>query len=127
MRTLHRNKIRIYYANYRDKTPLKDEYGNLTGEYEISYTTPVEVCANVSAARGESTTRQFGEDVSYDRIIVIDDPGFPITETSVLWIDTPPEIAEDGTTNTPHDYIVKQVAPSLNSVSIAVSKVNVRG
>ena len=127
MRTLDRNKIRIYYANYRDKTPLKDEYGNLTGEYEVTYDNPVAVKANVSAARGESTTRQFGDDVRYDRIIVLDDPSFPIAETSILWIDTPPEIAEDGSTETPHDYIVKQVAPSLNSVSIAVSKVSVRG
>ena len=126
MRTLTRNKIRIYYANYRDKSPLKDEYGNLTGEYEVTYENPVAVMANVSAARGESTTRQFGEDVSYDRIIVLDDPAFPIAETSILWIDTLPEIAEDGTTEAPHDYIVKQVAPSLNSVSIAVSKVDVR-
>lgn len=127
MRTLARNKIRIFYANYRDKTPLQDEYGNLTGEYKVTYEKPVAVMANVSAARGESTTRQFGEDVSYDRIIVLDDPAFPIAETSILWIDALPEIADDGTTQTPHDYIVKQVAPSLNSVSIAVSKVTVRG
>ena len=125
MRTLTRNKIRIYYANYRDKTPLKDEYGNLTGEYRITYGNPVAVMANVSAARGESTTRQFGDEVRYDRIIVIDDPTFPVAETSILWIDTQPEIAEDGSTTTPHDYIVKQVAPSLNSMSIAVSKVSV--
>ena len=127
MRSLSRNKVRIFYANYQGKTPLNDEYGNLTGEYEISYTNPMEVCANVSAARGESTTRQFGEDVRYDRIIVLDDPGFPIAETSVLWIDTRPEIKADGTTDTPYDYIVKQVATSLNSVSIAVSKVSVSG
>ena len=125
MRTLVRNKIRIFYANYKSKTPLKDEYGNLTGEYEITYEKPVAVMANVSAARGETTTCQFGEDVRYDRIIVIDDPAFPIAETSILWIDTLPEITEDGSTNAPHDYIVKQVAPSLNSVSIAVSKVSV--
>lgn len=127
MRTLVRNKIRIYYANYRDKIPLKDEYGNKTGEYDIIYDNPVEIKANVSAARGEATTRQFGEDESYDRVIVLDDPKIPITATSILWIDTLPEIAEDGSTETPHDYIVKQVATSLNSVSIAVSKVNVRG
>ena len=126
MRTLNRNKICIYYANYHDKTPLEDGYGNLTGEYKITYGNPVAVMANVSAARGESTTRQFGEDVSYDRIVVLDDPAFPIAETSILWIDTLPEIAENGTTETPYDYIVKQVAPSLNSVSIAVSKVSVR-
>ena len=126
MRTLARNKIRIFYANYRDKVPLRDEYGNLTGEYDIAYDNPVEIRANVSAARGEATTRQFGDDESYDRVIVLDDPGFPIAVTSILWIDTPPEIAKDGSTDTPHDYIVKQVATSLNSVSIAVSKVNVR-
>ena len=127
MRMLARNKIRIFYANYREKVPLKDEYGNKTGEYDIIYDDPVEIKANVSAARGEATTRQFGEDENYDRVIVLDDPKFPITATSILWIDTLPEIAEDGSTKTPHDYIVKQVAASLNSVSIAVSKVNVRG
>ena len=126
MRTLNRNKVRIYYANYRDKTPIKDEYGNLTGEYSVSYDNPVSVMANVSAARGEATTRQFGDDQSYDRVIVLDDPKFPISTTSILWLDTQPEILEDGSTGTPHDYIVKQVAASLNSVSIAVSKVSVR-
>ena len=127
MRALNRNKIRIFYANYRAKNPLRDEYGNLTGEYEISYDNPIAIMANVSAARGEATTRQFGDDESYDRIIVLDDPKFPIAVTSILWIDTLPEISKDGGTETPHDYIVKQVATSLNSVSIAVSKVNVRG
>ena len=126
MRTLQRNKIRIFYANYLKKTPLKDEYGNLTGEYDIVYDNPVEIKANVSAARGEATTRQFGEDESYDRVIVMDDPNTQINVSSVLWIDTLPEIKADGSTDTPYDYIVKQVAPSLNSVSIAVSKVNVR-
>jgi hypothetical protein len=33
---------------------------------------------------------------------------------------------DDGTTETPHDYVVKKVARSLNSVSIAISKVAVR-
>ena len=49
MRTLNRNKIRIYYANYVGKTPIKDEYGNLTGEYKISYDRPFALMANVSA------------------------------------------------------------------------------
>lgn len=182
MRTLARNKIRIYYANYLGKSPLKDEYGNLTGEYDLVYDKPIEMKANVSAAMGEATTRQFGDDEGYDRVIVLDsrtateviahtgrfesrssiivkDDGagnvsitsddikvtdngemeiqlspaefepysskFPINVSTVFWIDTLPEIAEDGTTNTPHDYIVKKVATSLNSVSIAVSKVSV--
>ena len=126
MRTLARNQVRIYYANFREKIPLTDEYGNLNGEYEIVYDIPVEVNANVSAAKGESVTRQFGEDEAYDRVIVMDDPKVPIDTSSVLWIDTLPEIKSDGSTNTPYDYIVKPVSPSLDSISIAVSKVNVR-
>ena len=38
-----------------------------------------------------------------------------------------PILAEDGSTETPHDYIVKKVARSLNSVTIAISKVVVSG
>ena len=126
MRCLHRNKVRIFYANYVSRDPIEDEYGNLTGEYHIQYGGPQEAAGNVSAARGEVTTRQFGDDESYDRVIVMDDPNVPIKKSSILWIETMPVIKSDGTTDTPHDYIVKQVAPSLNSVSIAVSKVNVR-
>ena len=125
MKALARNKSRICYANFRAKNPIQDEYGNLTGEYDIVYDNPVEIKANVSAARGESTTRQFGEDESYDRVIVMDDPTVPINVSSILWIDALPEIKADGSTDTPYDYIVKRVALSLNSVSIAVSKVSV--
>ena len=127
MRILQRNRVRIFYANYIGKVPVTDENGFKTGEYKILYSNPEETGGNVSSARGEVVTRQFGDDVSYDRVIVMDDPKVPITESSVLWIETMPTIFPDGTTDTPYDYIVKHVAPSLNSVSIAVSKVNVRG
>ena len=106
---------------------MKDDYGNLTGEYEISYDKPVQLLGNISAARGETITRQFGDDVAYDRVIVLEDPLCPIDEFSILWIDTPPVLDADGNTETPHDYMVRKVARSINSVSIAVSKVNVRG
>ena len=44
-------------------------------------------------------------------------------------VDTDGALAksETGEIITPHDYIVKKVARSLNSVSIAICKVNVRG
>ena len=126
MKCLRRNRVRIFYANYIDREPVKDEYGNLTGEYTLQYGNPQEAEGNVSATRGEVTTRQFGDDENYDRVIVMDDPKVPIEKSSILWIESMPVIKSDGTTDTPHDYIVKQVAPSLNSVSIAVSKVNVR-
>lgn len=90
---------------------------------------------NISAAKGESSTRQFGEDESYDKVIVHCNPKLEIDEYSVLWIDRMPvrdrtgnlALDEDGNETTPHDYIVKRVARSINSVSVAISKVNVRG
>lgn len=125
MRCMNRNKVKFFYALYLDKTPIKDDYGNDTGEYEVKHGSPVEFSANISAAKGETQTRQFGENEIYDKVIVMDENAPPIDEYSILWVDSTPTIKEDGTTETPHDYIVKKVAKSLNVVSVAISKVNV--
>ena len=127
MRCLQRNRVRIFYANCIGRDPVMDEYGNQTGEYKVRYSNPKEAVGNVSAARGEIATHQFGDYESYDRVIVMDDPNVPIDTSSILWIKEMPVIKPDGTTDTPHDYVVRQVATSLNSVSIAISKVSVRG
>ena len=134
MRCMVRNKSYFYYALYDCQTELKDEYGNATGQYDISYADPVKMLGNVSAAQGEIQSRQFGDSETYDKVIVLDNPSTPIDEYSILWVDTVPELTEDGhlaldekgEVKTPHDYIVKKVARSLNGVSIAISKVAVR-
>ena len=118
MRCMVRNKQKFYYALYIGKNELKDEYGNLTGEYEVVYGNPVETKGNVSSAMGEIQVQQFGGSEGYDKVIVLDNPNTPIDEYSILLVDTLPHFA-------PHDYIVKKVARSLNSVSIAISKVKV--
>ena len=124
MRCLTVNKSTFFYALHKGQTEIVDEYGNATGQYSISYADPVPMRGNVSAARGEIQSRQFGESETYDKVIVLDNPNTPIDEYSVLWVDTLPELV-DGTTSTPHDYVVKKIARSLNSVSIAISKVTV--
>ena len=133
MRCMQRNKVKFFYALYEGKEAITDEYGNVTGEYAVKHGNPIEFSANLSAAKGETQTRQFGENVSYDKVIAMDNDSPPIDEYSILWIDTTPELNEDGSlavdskgeVKTPHDYIVKKVARSLNSVSYAVSKVSV--
>lgn len=127
MRCMNRNKVKFFYALYLGKAPIKDEYGNDTGEYEVKHGSPVEFSANISAAKGETQTRQFGENEIYDKVIVMDENAPPIDEYSILWVDSTPTIKEDGTTETPHDYIVKKVTKSLNVVSVAISKVVVSG
>lgn len=133
MKCLERNKVRFFYSLYQGKEAITDDYGNVTGEYELKYGNPVEWYANISAAKGETQTQQFGENEAYDKVIVMDNEAPPINEYSVLWIDSAPQLDEDGSlvTNdqgeivTPHDYIVKKVAKSLNVVSLAICKVTV--
>lgn len=126
MRCLVRNQSKFYYASYNGKKEFIDEYGNATGEYEVLHSNPIKAFGNVSSARGETQVRQFGESESYDKVIVLDNLNTPIDEYSILWVDTLPHLNEDGSTDTPHDYVVKKVAHGLNSVSIAISKVNVQ-
>lgn len=127
MRCLLRNMRDFYFALYENKVDIEDEYGNKTGEYEIVYGKPIKSKANISAAQGEVQSRQFGDSESYDKVITLGDIDTPINEYSILWVDNLPTIESDGTTKTPHDYIVKKVAKSLNVVSVAISKVTVSG
>ena len=127
MRCMVRNKKKFYYASYIESNEITDEYGNKTGEYEITYGNPIEARGNVSGAQGEIQIRQFGESENYDKVIVLDNIDTPINEYTVLWVDTLPLLNEDGSTSTPYDYIVKKVSRTINSVSIAISKVTVRG
>lgn len=125
MRCLVRNKTKFYYASYIGETEIIDEYGNATGEYKILYGNPTKYLGNISAAQGEMQSRQFGESESYDKVIVLNDRNAPIDEHSILWVDTLPHLNEDGTTDTPHDYVVTRKAVSLNCVSLAIRKVRV--
>lgn len=123
MKCLERNKILIYYSLYLGKEAIKDEYGNESGEYRILYGEPAALKANVSPAKGSSNIEQFGNDLEYDKVIVLDDMACPIDENTVLFVDIEPKSDNDG--NLLFDYRVKKVARSLNSISVAISKVTV--
>lgn len=134
MRCLLRNMRDFHFAMYSGKNEITDEYGNKTGEYEVIYSNPIKCKGNISAAQGEVQSRQFGDSESYDKVIVLDNVNIPIDEYSILWVDITPlikegqlELNDKGEVVTPHDYIVKKVARSLNNVSIAISKVSVNG
>lgn len=133
MKTLNRNKKPFYFSLFDRKEEIIDEYGNPTGQYQIFYTNPKPYKANISAAMGESATRQFGDLELYDKVIVFDDVNTPIDESAILWIDRMPQLDgagslaldENGNAATPHDYIIVRKGVSLNVVSLAVRKVNV--
>lgn len=143
MTGLNRNKKPFYYCLYDDEVNLYDEYGNETGGKLLMYHEAAEMKANISPATGQSNTEQFGTLDNYDKVIVTTDMDCPIDENSVLFIDKVPEYGdsviigyeESGTVlgdpvpiiyKPPlYDYIVRRVAKSLNSISIAVHKVKV--
>ena len=133
------NKKTYYYALYTGKTEITDSDGYYTGETTITYGNPVKDSANISPARGDSSVNQFGKDTDYDKVIVYGkasrDQACKIDEYSVLWVDTMPELNADGTLKTdqsgnvitPHDYIVKKIADGLDSIQVAIRKVDVNG
>lgn len=123
MRIMERNKQRFWYLLYDRKEPVTDGDGNETGEETVVYKPAVSFRANVSAATGASQVEQFGNLTGYDKVIITDDLSCPIDENSVLFLDREPEYDEDG--KPLYDYMVKRVAKSLNSVSVAVTKVSV--
>lgn len=125
------NKSDFWYALYESKQPITDDYGNLTGESELIFGKPKSFRAYVTATKGETQNRQFGEDLAYDRTIIMDLSAPPIDEYSILWIETTPRLDregnlvsdEDGHPVTPHDYIVKKAARGINFITLAISKV----
>ena len=116
MRCLKRNKRLFYYAPFlRRDTPEKG-YGN-----KPVYGDAVAMRGNISPASGSIHAEQFGGSVDYDKVIVLDDPACQIDENAILFIDVEPTRNNNG--DYIYDYVVKKVARSLNSVSIAVSRV----
>ena len=134
-RMCFRNKQTFWYALYDGTVEGYDECGNQNST-SAAYGKPVKASANISPAKGNVLSREFGDDDSYDKQIVTGDRDIPIDEYSVLWIDTVPELDEngalkvnaDGEIVTPWDYIVRKVGrglPNFGSTVIAVSKVSV--
>lgn len=123
MKALLRNKQTFWYANISTTTAIT-ENGYETGEQAITYTAPVAASANISPARGSADFDPFGINENYTKTIVTDDLILPIGKSTILWIGIEPD--KDGEAGTvKHNYVVVQVAKSLNSMTIAVKEVAV--
>ena len=123
MKLMERNKASFYYLLYDGVEPERDADGYETGEEKVKYKEAVSMRANVSAASGTAQVEQFGNLVSYDKVIVTEDMSCPMNENTVLFLDKAPEYDDKGSPL--YDYRVKRVATSINSISYAVEKVSV--
>lgn len=117
MKTLARNKQKIYYANRTTEEPILDEDGLMTGDDQFGYTTPEELKINVSPASGAIVLQAFGVTEQYDKVLITDDLNCPLDEHSHLWVGIE--------TALPYNYVVTRMSKSLNSVVIALTQVDV--
>lgn len=118
MRTLNRNKQKIWYALLEGEEEIKVD-GEPTGESVPTYSKPKVLRCNVSASRGGADSELFGINLDYSRTLCIEGTDCPIDEESVLWIGRSPSKGDK------HNYVVRAVATSLNSTLIAVKEVRV--
>ena len=123
MRTLKRNKQKIWYATYLGYEDQMED-GLYTGDLVPTYSDPVMLMANVNPASGRTGIEPFGVDTNYTHLMVTDELNLPIDELSVIWFGREPEV--DGSPVAPN-FRVTRVAKSLNSVTYALEEIHREG
>lgn len=123
MRLLRKNRQPLYYSTYKGKAAVKDDYGNETGEYVLTYNTPVLASWNVSYVDSDAEVEMFGIASKDVLRITADKDTFPLDEASILWFGITPhspfaEAAPD------HNYAIVGIRPSLNELLFYAAKVD---
>lgn len=130
---LESNKQKMYYSLQTEEVPIyeTDDDGNIiyidvdgesipvsTGDTELGYSEPVEMFANISFGTTETTTQEFGVDVSdYDAIVVYGKGEYLLTETALIWFESEPRYKDYSETiidGDSADYKVVSVRNTLN-------------
>lgn len=138
MRSLKKNKQKLYYATYSDEIPVyetdengKIKYTEVDGELipipigtMAGYNEPVIFYANISAGKGDVQADVFGSSVDYSRTISTCSMDCPITKLTRLWIGCEPQYNEDGSVNgdSANYEVAAPPAKSLNGIVIAIKE-----
>ena len=127
MRTLRRNKTKLWYALYNDKEPtyLTDENGDIiyqdvdgelvpteVGYNEPHYSEAIPFKGYIQFKGGEAESRVYGVNTDYSHILIMRKGEIPIDETSLIFLSEPETVTEENA-----DYHVTRVAESLNHVT----------
>lgn len=129
MRTLNKNKQKMYYATLVDTIQEEyiDEDGNRypTGEPKNIYSEPVKFYGNIVMSGGEAEAVEFGLNLAdYEAVLLVGKNTLPITETSLIWHVTEPTKGIDGNTDEySADYRIVKISPSLNFDKYVLRKV----
>ena len=144
MRTLQKNKQKLYYALFKGEedeyvfnengqkiVDYTDEDGNdyyrVTGNKVPTYFEPVIFYGNISMSGGEISTQEYGIDVSgYDALLVLDKNEVPLEETSLVWFENEPQFKDTEKTivdGNKADYRVLAIKPSLNQLKVLLGRI----
>ena len=122
MRTTQRDKREIWYALYEGVSEVVDDDGNYTGEYEVSYSTPVKTRMNVSGGRGQAQLEVFGIDNPFTIVAVTDDLTTNFTTDTVFWFGVTPGATAD---DVPYNFRCTGVSKTINGCTLALAEVTV--
>ena len=114
----------MYYALQDKVVPIyeiyTDEDGNEyqidTGERKTVYSDAVQFFGNITMSGGEAEAREFGLNLAdYEAILVVAKNTLPLTETSLIWLNSEPKKdAENYTDEFSADFRIVKISPSLN-------------
>lgn len=133
MRTLNKNKQKMYYANQDREVPITETYyddeGNAyeldTGETELVYGEPIEFDGNIAMSGGEAEAQEYGLSLSdYEAVLLVGKNTLPINEQSRIWHTSEPTKDDKGYTDEySADYRIVKISPSLNFDKYVLKKV----
>lgn len=138
MRSLKKNKQKLYYATYSDEITVHEtdddgniKYTEIDGQMVpipigtmAGYNVPQEFYANISAGKGDVQADVFGSSVDYSRTISTCDMTCPITKLTRLWIGCEPKYNDDGSVDgdSANYEVAAPPAKSLNGIVIAIKE-----
>ncbi|MBO5922813.1 MAG: hypothetical protein J6Q48_10570 [Bacteroidaceae bacterium] len=123
----------MYYANQDKIVPVYDiyvdaeenEYHLETGETKLVYGDPVEFRGNIAMSVGEAEAVEFGLNLAdYEAILVVASNSLPITETSLIWLNTEPKYDNENVVDAhTADYRIVKINKTPNVDKYVLKKV----
>ena len=108
MRTLARNKVKLWLVTPLTSSPLFDSNGYDTGEFTLNYAIPRFIYISLFPSNTAVTERIFGKDSQLDMISVSNE--VELTEDDLLFLTEP--LDSFGTT---YDYRLTSIKKSINT------------
>lgn len=142
MRTLNKNKQKMFYSLVIGKTPVyaKDENGDIkyievdgvrvpveTGDYETLYGNPIEFKANISSTLASAAFKPFGVDNSANMATICCDKGYlDLKIGAIIWKSSSVQYKDNLVDGSSADFVVKGIdIEGLNNDLFLLERLNV--